>query len=647
MRFFSILALAGIVAACGDDHLHARDGLDHPHAKREFPSAPLTPPSRPLQWGTLNILHTTDSHGWLLGHQKASFPEPNYSGDFGDFASFVAHMKELAVKKDVDLLLVDSGDLHDGTGLSDGFPTGGVDAHDSNEFFKQLPYDVLAIGNHELYIYNNTLDMHNNFAPRFGGRYLSSNVNITIDGVSRPVGSRFAKFKTRKGRAVTALGVLFDFTGNDKNTTVQHVADMVNETWFADAIKDEPDVFLLAGHMPIARDNWPLVFDAIRAVHPLTPILILGGHTHIRDCLQMDGRSMSLESGRYMETLGWMSADLPAPKGHGRHNGEDHGHSGGGSDSKNITFSRRYLDPNRVTYEVRASSCSFNTIGVHFFSQFHTGRGNFSFDTAWGRSITKGLEKLAKSFDLTFEFGTAPHDFTINQASYPSNNSLLSLMAEEAMPFALTVNNTRADIPNIMITNSGSMRFDIYAGPFTKNDQLTASPFADKFLYIPEVPFAAAAAVLPALNGAGADNRRRDESVEAELWARGYVGTRYREWVEEMYRRDVEAGGAARRAAGNLTLGYVTTDACPGVGDDTPHAPLSFNSIPDFVASRSPAVTDDAPIDLVFVDFIQSQLIGILNSVQKDKVYSTADVGLYTPVLATEALGIYAQSAWN
>ena len=52
------------------------------------------------------------------------------SGDLGDFASFVTHMKQLALEKDVDLLLVDSGDLHDGTGLSDGFPPGDVDGHD-------------------------------------------------------------------------------------------------------------------------------------------------------------------------------------------------------------------------------------------------------------------------------------------------------------------------------------------------------------------------------------------------------------------------------------------------------------------------------------------------------------------------------------
>ena len=40
------------------------------------------------------------------------------------------------------MLLVDSGDLHDGTGLSDGYPAGGVDGHESNKFFSMLPYDI-------------------------------------------------------------------------------------------------------------------------------------------------------------------------------------------------------------------------------------------------------------------------------------------------------------------------------------------------------------------------------------------------------------------------------------------------------------------------------------------------------------------------
>ncbi|KAH7929593.1 hypothetical protein BV22DRAFT_123592 [Leucogyrophana mollusca] len=368
---------------------------------------------------------------------------------------------------------------------------------------------------------------------------------------------------------------------------------MVKEEWFAEAIAEEPDVFVLVGHMPVSYDNWPTVFDAVRAVHPLTPILIFG-HTHIRDCRQYDGRSMALESGRYMETIGWMSADLDAAKGN----------------ANNISFTRRYMDQNRVTYE------------------YHTQQSNSTFDTAEGRSITYGLQELAVDFDLSYLFGTAPQDYTINQNPYPSNGSLLSLFIEDAVPTALAINNTRADIPNIMITNSGSQRFNVFAGPFTKN-------------------------------AAGADERRRKRGeFERELWkrseefGRGEVETVFRRWLEDMDRR-ARSGemGAERRdavvAAQNLTLGYVTTDSCPGAGDDTLHLALPYYDVPDFIGSIAPNVTADTPIDLVFVDFIEAQLLGIVNGLQTEKNYTDSDVMLYSEVLGNEALGIYAQVAWN
>ncbi|EIM80836.1 uncharacterized protein STEHIDRAFT_105252 [Stereum hirsutum FP-91666 SS1] len=644
LAFAAVLSAVTRVSACEDDHAHT-----HVHSKRAFPQTILPPPTRPLQWGDVNIIHTTDSHGWLLGHQKSSFPEPNYSGDFGDFASFVKHMKEVAEERDVDLLLVDSGDLHDGTGLSDGFPTGGVDAHESNKFFAQLPYDVLAIGNHELYIYNNTLDMYKNFAPQFPGRYLSSNVNITVNDtsgnpVSVPVGSRFAKFNTTKGRSVTALGVLFDFTGNDENTTVQKVADMVKESWFADAIAEEPDFFLLVGHMPVSNDSWPDVFNAIRAVHPDTPMIVLGGHSHIRDCQMYDGRAMALESGRYMETVGWLSVDLDEA-----------------NDKQNLTFSRRYLDPNRVTYE------------------FHANRSNTTFDTTAGENITTGLNQLAEAFDLPFFFGTSPRDFTLTRDAYPSNGSLLSLYIDEATPTALSVNNTRADVPRIVIANSGGLRFDIFSGTFTKNDQLTASPFTDGFLFIPNVTLGVASQVLPVLNGDSsfadtkrrsvAENEKREREKESEmkwrsvhevsvrermerkirtreeeLWARGDVAARYNRWLKEMDRRD----GVQRRDAGNLTLGYVTTDNCPGVGDDILHSPLPFFDTPDYIQSTAPSnITDSDPIDLVFIDFIESDVLDVLNLAQSEVEYTSADVQTYSPLVTNEVLGIFAQISWN
>lgn len=64
-----------------------------------------TKPRGPLAWGQLNIIHSTDTHGWLEGHLK----EHNYGADWGDFASFVKHMRAKADAFNVDLLVVDTG----------------------------------------------------------------------------------------------------------------------------------------------------------------------------------------------------------------------------------------------------------------------------------------------------------------------------------------------------------------------------------------------------------------------------------------------------------------------------------------------------------------------------------------------------------
>ncbi|KAG1855328.1 Metallo-dependent phosphatase-like protein [Suillus subalutaceus] len=566
----------------------------------EYPRVPLRPPHRPLIWGDLNVIHTTDTHGWLLGHQKLSWAEPYYSGDLGDFSSFVTHMKQIAIEKDVDLLLIDSGDVHDGTGLSDG-SHGGVDAHDSNKFIERLPYDLMTIGNHELYVYADTYDMYTSFIPHLAGRYLTSNVNITIfdsDGKSEsvPVGNRYAKFTTRKGRRITSLGVIFNFTQNAANTTVQTVQDMVKEQWFVEAIAEEPDAFVLIGHMPVSYDSWPTVINAVRAVHPLTPILVFGGHTHIRDCQQYDGRSMGIESGRYMETIG---ADLDAAKGN----------------HDNITFTRRYLDQNRVTYE------------------YHTHTSRNSFDTNNGRSITYGLQELAARYDLSYPYGTAPQDYTLSQNPYPSNGSLLSLFLDHAVPYALAINNTRDSIPNIIIINSWALRFDLMKGSFTKNDQLTIMQYKDTFLYIPDVPSSIANQVLPALDNPTAMKQKRDE----------IDNTRDSVWLEIDDRPGREA------TSDKWAFGYVTKDSCHDAGhaDDTLHTALPYYTAPYYISSNPPNVTADTLIDIVFLNYLGEEIIPILNKLQKNKNYTMDDVLSYSPTLTSDILGLYAQAKWN
>ncbi|KAF8308282.1 hypothetical protein DL93DRAFT_2220316 [Clavulina sp. PMI_390] len=641
----ALVAIATLVAAHGPDHNHERDqprGFYYPFW---CPSSEGVWPSTPLVWGDVNFIHTTDSHGWLLGHTKATYPEPNYSGNFGDFASFVAHMKLQALERGVDLLLVDSasflflakGDLHDGTGLSDGFPSGGIDGHESNKFFFDLPYDILAIGNHELYDYHIAYDMLKNFAPRWNGKYLTSNVNITVKDASGsplsvPVGHQYRKFKTLFGRRVTALGVLFNFSGNSRNTTVQRVEKMVEE------------------HIPVSKDDWPTVFDAIRAVHQTTPIVIFGGHTHTRDCNQLDSRSMSLQSGRYMETVGWMSMDLPKEEN---------------ASSSPLNFTRRYLDPNRNTYK------------------FHT--GSRIFDTPLGVSLTRDIMNLSKAFNLSHVFGIAPHDYYLNRVPFPSNQSVLTLLADEVMPTVLTIiNPDRSSMPFVAIANSGSQRFDLYAGSFTRNDQYLVSPFDDYFLYV-TVPYSVGSQVLDALNGLGSSDRKHpfktgstpemarrrfaaDTTFEPrgrrwlgapdipeteEEYARGLVDGRYNQWLKKQW-EERDHVMLARAEASSITthstpsLGYVTTDSCPGIGDDVAHAPVPYYSSPEYIASPLPtglASTD--LMDVVFLEFFESSMLEVLNSLQTEKHFTTSDVSLYGNARANTAFGIFAETKWN
>jgi 2',3'-cyclic-nucleotide 2'-phosphodiesterase (5'-nucleotidase family) len=60
MRFtVGLVALAGLSYASPLDQWPIR-----------VPSQPqkLPPPSRPLQWGDINVIATTDTHGWSVPH---------------------------------------------------------------------------------------------------------------------------------------------------------------------------------------------------------------------------------------------------------------------------------------------------------------------------------------------------------------------------------------------------------------------------------------------------------------------------------------------------------------------------------------------------------------------------------------------------
>lgn len=112
MRFSNILAIAIATSsawACGDHDCSGpqNDVVYTRRVRRMQPDAlnATSGPKAPLEWGQINFMQTTDTHGWLEGHIK----ERNYGADWGDFVSFTKHMRKKARKLGVDLLLVDTG----------------------------------------------------------------------------------------------------------------------------------------------------------------------------------------------------------------------------------------------------------------------------------------------------------------------------------------------------------------------------------------------------------------------------------------------------------------------------------------------------------------------------------------------------------
>jgi 2',3'-cyclic-nucleotide 2'-phosphodiesterase (5'-nucleotidase family) len=107
----TIASLLAAVNACEGDHSCygplKDDVVLTRNVRRMQPDAQntTTAPKGPLEWGQINFLHTTDTHGWLEGHIK----EQNYGADWGDYVSFTKHMKQKAKKLGVDLLLLDTG----------------------------------------------------------------------------------------------------------------------------------------------------------------------------------------------------------------------------------------------------------------------------------------------------------------------------------------------------------------------------------------------------------------------------------------------------------------------------------------------------------------------------------------------------------
>ncbi|PPJ59306.1 hypothetical protein CBER1_04234 [Cercospora berteroae] len=540
----------------------------HDIEKRIQPSAEATLPQqiKDIHWGQINFLSTTDTHGWLAGHLL----DENYSADYGDFADFVRKMKAKADVLGVDLLLIDSGDLHDGTGFGDATTPNGKF---TLPIFKQLPYDLLSIGNHELYTTQIANDTYHNFAPDWGGRYLTSNVDIYENGVQKPFSDRYAYYQTKMGIRVMSFAFIFNFTGNSNATVVTPVGTAVQQSWFKEqASRQDIDLFVISGHITLRQSTeWNLIYAAIRQYHPTTPIQIFAGHRHIRDAVAWDASAIGTAAGRYCETVGWTSIDgLPSnvtraksPQGSGtikitkasaipQLNFTQ-------AVSSDLSYTRQYLDFNRPTFEKHTASL---------------GQG---FNTSCGQGISNQITSNISTLpQLTNLLGCAPDSYYQTRFPASSPNNLYTWLATTVFP-AVVYAPDRNSTPRIIMTNTGGFRYDILKGPFTLDNAYQSNPYQNGWQYM-TAPWRVAKNIL--------SNMQSDA----------------------VYKRQASSGQTVYNSTTGLwtTPGYYTSDDFGDDGDNTIHFDQGSYNSDHYVAanvSTSDITSDDTLVDVYVTSF--------------------------------------------
>ncbi|TQS36288.1 hypothetical protein Golomagni_03266 [Golovinomyces magnicellulatus] len=584
-------------------------------AEQPGSAQPVTPPQRGIKIGQLNFLQTTDIHGWNAGHQKNG----QYSADFGDYISFTQRMREKTDAAGADLIIIDTGDRVDGNGLYDGSRPKGIFTY---EIVKKLEYDVLIVGNHELY-HSDVVDFeYSKLSSKLKETYIASNLDY-IDPKTReqiPMGRRYRVFRTKnQGINVAAFGFIYDFDRKANNLKIQPVEETVKEDWFQAAIREDVDLFLVCGHIPLDGREFKIILQAIRSQNKDAPIQIFGAHSHVRNFVKYDSRAHGMQSGRYMETVGWMSM-----------NGVKTDPKFGVANNRSLAVHRRYIDNNILAYH------------------FHSGLNASTFPTDYGKYISSFILKARKSLDLDHTYGFVPQTLYLRNAPFPSNESILSWMIQDVLPDVVLKKPGKSKVASMIFLNTGFLRFDLEKGPFTRDTIFIITPYPDKYLYIQKVPYEAARYAFVLLNQGNffdaTERIKPDMNVKGTQGHSQIHGPKFILPHPSTYRNQISLAPNPKHLV--LRPGYTTVDDGGSDGDDTLHTPLTDYEIPDFIQSsvNFPLNEDPNTVDLVFIDFLQSSVISALNS--QGLKFNQSHVEVYREELANNLIALWVKDNW-
>jgi len=418
--------------------------------------------SGPPTFGDVNLLIITDAHSWIAGHNHDDH-NPMLNAGYGEIASAVAHVKDMAATDGKDVFFVNNGDHVEGSGLSDASMYLPPYIHGFNLFplIQLMPFDALTIGNHDVYDDSTvTFMQESGFVESWGGRYLTSNTRNASTG--KTIGSKYTVLSgPNSGVKIMLFGFLYHMTDSCDTVVVEDPAQVVKEAWFTaaldDALKQDIDSLVILSHMDLEDRNVGVIQAAIRGHSNAAaelPLVFVTGHTHYRGFNKIDSFGSSFEAGHYLDTLGWISFNLnpTSPAENGTAVADD------------IYFDFSYVDANmEVLYDFTNTTAD-------------------TFDTDSGLGIRTAIDGAVAELGLREVLGCPTQNYSYT-AALGAQDSLYDLYMDVIVPNAVFDIPTGTGLVPYQLTSTGTLRYDIYAPTFYYDDVFAIAPFSNVFLY--------------------------------------------------------------------------------------------------------------------------------------------------------------------
>lgn len=116
--------------------------------------------------------------------------------------------------------------------------------------------------------------------------------------------------------------------------------------------------------------------------------------------------------------------------------------------TSDLLYARRYLDWNRRTFAFHASKSQDRVL-----------------DFPTGNKISSEIFGSREALRLTEVFGCIPFTYCIGCSQVGEARNLYTLLLNALKE--VIINGSRAKFPRIILTNTGSVRYDLVKGPFT------------------------------------------------------------------------------------------------------------------------------------------------------------------------------------